>query len=447
MAARKLSDPCNKCGQPRKAHPPRGCPPVGPVADPSGLRALAATVAKAEAIEADASPYLVEVPAHPLTPPSVTVLDPSGAPDWPRIRREAMAYGPGPFGLLMWQESKLVAAGFPGMSPYWLWLLENFYASLKRWLLVLAGRGAGKSTVLTRVAAVSVDVERRIPPGQTWIYPFVSVRPSDARRRLFEIREILERAYGMRAFDAKDQAQPLKITSPEGTPTLPVLDARGQSIAFVSFASTIGNVSGPNAIGATVDEEEKLAQEEEGGPARANPASEIIGSLVQTFRARAGIRGIRSSSAMKASGSLYTSILEGDTLTNYVARLGRFYREAVDGCLEVARWEEQRGDASAAALLRAHAASLSAESVMVPSWVANTMYGPTPEARAVALRIEVDALPPAKLDGLSKASYFLRENCSRPTGIAAVDEDDVPHEVCGDESRYASMMAEDRGYR
>lgn len=391
----------------------------------------------------------VEHAAHPLTPPKAPPHDATGAIDWQRVRREAAAYGPGPFGLLMWQESRLTANGFPGMSPWWLETLENFYASHKRWLLVLAGRGGGKSTVLTRVAACSVDIERRIPPGQTWIYPFVSVRLADARRRLFEIKEILERAYGIHSTNAKGEACELKITSPEGTPTLPLLDSHGQSIAFVSFASTIGNVSGPNAIGATVDEEEKLMQEEDGGPARANPASEIIGSLVQTFRARAGIRGIRCSSAMKATGSLYTSIAEGDTLTNYVAKLGaRFLPEAVAGCEEVARWEDARGDGAAAALLREHARSLSADSCMIPSWVANGMYGPTPETRAVALRVEVDALPPAKLDGLTRAAYFLRENCSRPVGMAADgdDGDDAPYKVCGEPSRYAGETAEDRGY-
>lgn len=389
-------------------------------------------------------------PPHPLTPPRVAATLPSGAPDWPRIRREAAEFAAGPYGLLLWQEARLVAAGFHPMSPWWLATLEDFYASQKRWLLALVGRGGGKSSGLTRVAATAIDTERRIPPGQTWIYPFVSVRKSDARNRLFEIQRILETAYGLRAMtedgavatNAKGEPKPLKVTSPEGTPTLPVVDSRGHSIAFVSFAATIGNVSGPNAIGATVDEEEKLSQDEEGKPARANPAGEIIGSLIATFRARPGIRGIRCSSAMGAKGSLYLSADAGHTVTNFVATLGtRWVDDARAGCLEVARWEEEaKRDAAAADALRRHALALTAESIMVPTWVANPMHG-APERAAVTYRIDVEGKPAASLEGLSHAGYFLREYCSRPMGLVEEDEGEE-FEVCGEPSRYADEARE-----
>lgn len=398
------------------------------------------------AIEADGSPYLVEVPAHPLTPPRSSIIDATGATDWPRIRREALEYGPGPFGLLMWQEARLTAHGFPGMSPWWIWNLENFFASLKRWFLCLGGRGMGKSSVNTRISAICVDTDRKIPPGQTWIYPFVSVRPDDAKRRLFEIREILEVAYNIHAFNAADgktavdaegMPKPLKITSPEGTPTLPLLDSRGQSIAFVSFAATLGNVSGPNSIGATADEEEKIERS----------TAEIIGSLIATFRARQGIRGTRISSAMTVSGSLYKDARKGHTITNYVATIGeRWLADAREGCLEVARWEdEQKHDAGAADALRRHALSLTADSIMIPTWIGNTMHGEARKA-AVTYRVEAEGTPEDE-SGMTPAAFFLREYCSRPTGLVDEDEDDgIVYDVCGVESRYDNETAKDRGY-
>jgi hypothetical protein len=351
----------------------------------------------------------------------------------------------------MWQEAQLVANGFHGMAPWWMWSLGDFFASLKRWYLCLAGRGAGKSTINTRVAASCVDTERRIPPGQTWIYPFVSARVNDAKSRLFEIRQVLESAYGITAIDAEGKPsidghgmpKSLKVTSPEGTPTLPLVDSRGHSIAFVSFAATLGNVSGPNAIGATVDEEEKIQQS----------TAEIIGSLIATFRARSGIRGTRISSAMGVNGTLYKDAnkgRKGGSVTNYVATLGKWVEDARAGCLEVAQWEkEAKRDDAAAEALRRHAASLTADSIMIPSWIGNPDpegLGLTPGKRAVQLRVEAEGTPEDD-SGLTPSAYFLREYCSRPMGYAEEGEDDgAAWEVCGEPSRYEGETGADRGY-
>ncbi len=355
------------------------------------------------------------------------MVDADGAIDWIKIQHDAERdFGPGPFGLLMWQEERLIARGFPRMGDWWLWTLENFYSSLKRWLLVMAGRGMGKSTCLTRLAAnEGLFTVRRIPPGQTWIWPFVSVRPSDAKRRLHEIQAIL-----MHAYHFSDKTA--KITSPEGTPTMNLRDARSQSIGFVSFASTLGNVSGPNSIGATVDEEEKIERD----------TSEIVGSLIQTFRARPGIRGVRCSSAMSVRGGLARSIAAGDNLTNFVARIGqRFLPDAIEGFLAVAEWEEAHANSTGAAQIRAYVATLTAESSGIPTWVGNPMYGPNPAARAVALRIEVEGLP-VDPDGLTKTRLWLREVGSYPTGEDAAAENDTDFEVLGVEHRYGDEMRE-----
>lgn len=356
------------------------------------------------------------------------------------FREDAAAtYGPGLYGLLLAQEARLVAAGFHPISPWWLETVEGFLASLKRWLLILAGRGAGKSTMLTRLAVVlALFSPRRIPPGQTWIWPFVSVRPADAKKRLDEIREILLNAYRYE----------LKVTSPESTPTLALDDAAGNTIAFVSFASTVGNVSGPNSIGATVDEEEKIER---------NPA-EVVGSLAQTFRARPGIRGIRCSSVFKVDGTLVRAIGKGDSITNYVARIGDRHLPAVlEGLEAVARWEAEhgdqgRGDRRAAERIRAYAATVDANGPGIPTWLGNPSTGSpedgggwSPAQAAVATRIEVDAADDRILEGLTRADYWLRENASVPPdgGAGLTDED---FEIAGELRRYADETPEDRGY-
>jgi hypothetical protein len=166
-------------------------------------------------------------------------------------------------------------------------------------------------------------------------------------------------------------------------------------------------MSGPSTIGATVDEEAKLKDRER----HANPAHEIITSLVQTFRARPGIRGIRCSSAWTEDSTHASAIREGDTVTNHVGRIGpAFLGLARAGLLDVAQWETERGDALAARQIETYAATLDADSPRIPTWIGNPTIG------AVASRVEVDALPAESLDGMTRSGYWLRENASVTSG-------------------------------
>lgn len=311
------------------------------------------------------------------------------------VEREAAELGDGAFGYLLWVDSRLRERGFPGMSPWWRSQVEAFYASGKRWAIFMAGRGAGKSTSLVRIAATeALFTPRVVPPGQRWIWPFISVATSDARRRIVELQAIFA-ALGMG----------LTPKYPQGHPTLELLDARGNAVAFVSIASTIAGVSGPSTIGATIDEEAKLRDKASG----ANPSTEILASLLQTFRARPGIRAIRCSSAWNTSGSHWAAIAEGDTSQNYVGRVGAAFVDVVrNGLYEVAMREEAHGDAIGAAAIRAHAETVGPDSTAIPTWLAN------PTITALACREEVDAMPAESLGGLTRAAYWLRENASVP---------------------------------
>jgi hypothetical protein len=328
---------------------------------------------------------------------------------WSLVRAEAAkCFGPGMFGLLLWLDAKLVAAGFPPISPWWLAFARTFYASGKRWAVVLAGRGAGKSTVLTRVAVVEgIFGERSIPPGQRWIWPFISVGIPDARRRILEIQAILT-AIGIMGLDKQGNLVPLEPSYPQGVPTIETEDASGNPIAFVALAGTIAGVSGPSSIGATIDEEAKLRDK----AANANPATEILASLVQTFRGRPGIHAIRCSSAWEEAGSHHGSIVAGSNLVNHVASIGaEFLPVVLAGHEEVARWEEAHGNPKGAAQIRAFAAALTADSPNVPTWLGNPTIAP------ITSRIDVEALPPDALDGIDRTTYWLRENGSQPQPV------------------------------
>lgn len=341
------------------------------------------------------------IQAAPAAPPK-PATDGNGQIDLDRITKEAAEHGPGLFGFLMWQEVMLQARGFHPMGDWWRQELSRFYGSGKRWALVCVGRGGAKSTTLTRVAnCETLFAERHVPPGQRWVWPFISVGTTDAARRIAEVSAMIA-ALGIEP----------ERTIRGNNPTIEMSDARGGTVALVSLASTIAGVSGPNAIGATIDEEAKLRDK----ATNANPSSEILASLIQTFRARPNIRAIRCSSAWTEEGSHAQSIAAGDTAVNHVFRLGPAFVEAARaGLLEVATWEEAKGRAADATRIRGIAEALTAESSAIPTWVGNSTIG------AVASREEVDGLPPTMLGRLSRADYWLRENASVHLPAAVMD--------------------------
>lgn len=333
---------------------------------------------------------------------------------WARVRSEADALAPGPFGRFLWIDEKCIEHGLTPTSPWWLYWLERFYASGKRWGVWMVGRGGSKSTTLERVASAdSLLTYRVVPPGQRWEYPFVSVGPEDANRRIRGIEAIYTIAVGL---DVKAAMSP--------RPHIDMKDANECDIRLASVAGTIGNLSGLNAIGLIIDEAAKLHDK----GTNANPLSEIIASSASAFRSRPDIRAICCSSAWFRSGAHYELIEQGDTETNFVARIGApFLGAALEGLEAVALWEE-RGDPAhmrapdpaAAKAIREHAATLTAESPNVPTWVANPMYGATPSLAAIATRIEVQALPAKMLGNLPRHVVWLREIASVPI---AADED------------------------
>jgi len=90
-------------------------------------------------------------------------------------------------------DAGLVAAGFPATSPWWRRELRRFLTSGRRRWAVRAGRRAGKSSTLCRLAvAVALAGEWSVPPGDVAVVAFVSVDRNEAAGRLRTIRAILD---------------------------------------------------------------------------------------------------------------------------------------------------------------------------------------------------------------------------------------------------------------
>lgn len=378
--------------------------------------ALAAESAAREAAERAEERSRVKQKEHPRGR-TRTKANASSDPEAPRsvdgIAAAALAIDPGPLGWFLAIDAACVTAGFSPTSEWWRESIARFYASGKRWGIWQVGRGGAKSTTLERLAASdALGSTRVIPPGQRWEYPFVSVGPEDANRRIRGIEAIYKRALGL---DVSAALSP--------RPHIDMQDASENDIKLASVAGTIGNLSGLNAIGLIVDEAAKLHDKTE----NANPLSELIASVIGAFRSRPGIRAILCSSSWARSGAFWQLVEQGDTETNYVARLGaRFLPAALAGLEAVAQWEEI-GDAArmrppdplAAYEIRAHAKSLTAESPAIPTWIANEMFGPDPATAAVATRREVQALPASVLGNLPRHRVWLREIASVPMDVDA----------------------------
>lgn len=370
-------------------------------------------------------------------------VDEHEGPDWALIANEAAEYGPGLYGYLLRQEDYLVEAGFHGLSDWFRWTFNGFLDSPLRWLLILIGRGAGKSTSLTRLVALLMLVAKRTAPrGQTWVWPFLSIRPDDADRRLQEISEAFLYGYGIPTKPGKDG-------------TIGIVDRHGHALNVISKAGTIGNVRGANAVGMTFDEFEFM------GTVNVHSPRRIIAAAIDMLRGRSTARGIMSSSPSDITGPLYCAAREGHSFTNFVATIGaQFLDDAVAGFLEAALWEEQqKRNPIGADAMRAHARSLTADSPLVPTWAAHPRYAqvadptapPTAAASAVLMRIEKEAVPPDPKDAhLERWQIFMRENGCVPEGYGGDEDADIgdaaPFEF-GDVSRYDGFTSEDRGYR
>lgn len=366
-------------------------------------------IAQGRASQRTARSYTDDPRPNENKPPAVALPRPSkkraatdgegekAGPVWERIETEAQSLAPGQYGYFLWLNAKCAALGMHKISPWWLASTGAFYESGKRWMIVRCGRGGGKSTSLIRLAvSEAIFGNRIVPPGQNWIWPFISINATDAGRRIPEAVAILD-CLGIE----------YKLHRAVGKQSIDMLDRNGQQVSFLSLACNISALSGPTAIGGTVDEEAKLFDK----ATNANPASEVIASLLQTFRGHEDVRAVRCSSAWDNKGSHADAIAEGDTSQNFIARISDdFVKPTVDGLQEVAAYVE-KSDKAGAQKIRAYAATVTADSPNICTWIAN------PSRTALGCYRDNEALP-------KQVDIFLRENASVPLVGGGVDAGD-----------------------
>lgn len=159
-------------------------------------------------------------------------------------------------------DAALVARGFPATSPWWRKQIERFVRSARRRWIIRAGRRAGKSSTLCRLAvAWALWGTWHVPPGDTAVIPFVSVDRSEAAARLKTIAEIL-RALGIHAEPRGDE-----------------LELPDRRLVFRVVTCSIRGTVGFTAVAVFGDE---MARWESRDTA-ANPAQEVMGSLRPTM--------------------------------------------------------------------------------------------------------------------------------------------------------------------
>jgi hypothetical protein len=158
-------------------------------------------------------------------------------------------------------DSALVAAGFPATSQWWQSELERFVLSgRKRWV-IRAGRRAGKSSTLCRVAvAVALWGEWSVPIGDRAVVAFVSVDRDEAASRLRTIAAIL----GALEVPYEERAGEIEL--------------RERRLVFKVITGSVKGTAGFTSVALFGDEMAKWESRDD----HANPAREIMASLRPT---------------------------------------------------------------------------------------------------------------------------------------------------------------------
>ncbi len=189
-------------------------------------------------------------------------------------------------------DKALVAAGFPATSPWWRDTLERFYTSGRRQLICRAGRRAGKSSTLCRLAVVEgVFGGHKVPPGDVGVVAFVSTTRDEASSRLRTIKAILD-VLGTKYRERGD--------------TIELADA---AVMFRVFTASVAGVVGFTSVAAICDELCRWKDSDTG----ANPATEVLASLRPTMATQPHARIILSSSPLGTQDAHYDAFEAGDT--------------------------------------------------------------------------------------------------------------------------------------
>ena len=154
-------------------------------------------------------------------------------------------------------DAVLVKAGFPATSPWWRQEIERFFRARKRRWVIRAGRRAGKSSTLCRIAVCwALTGSWHVPVGDTAVVPFISLDRDEASGRIRTIGEILT-ALGVAHEPTSDE-----IYLPSRRLKFSVKTCSVRAVGFTSVAIF-------------ADEMARWTSRDDS----ANPAREVMGSL------------------------------------------------------------------------------------------------------------------------------------------------------------------------
>jgi hypothetical protein len=196
------------------------------------------------------------------------------------------------FGHFVALDRALVAKGFPPTSPWWLATIERFLLTGKRQLVVRAGRRAGKSSTMARLAVcTALYGEHVVPPGDIGIVAFISTTRDEAAQRLRTIEAILD-------------ALRIKRVPIENGCELP-----GRRVGFKVFACSVASVSGFTGIACIADEVAKWRDSDTG----ANPAREVLAAARPTMATQPNARMFLISSPLATLDLHHDTFEQGST--------------------------------------------------------------------------------------------------------------------------------------
>jgi hypothetical protein len=190
-------------------------------------------------------------------------------------------------------ERALAEHKWPAMSPWWVDTFGSFYESDRKQLVIRAGRRAGKSSSLCRVAVVeALYGEHIIPPGDQGVVGIVSVSRDEAGQRLKTIKEILD-VLGVKYRPAGEGA----------------IELEHKRITFKVFSASISGVVGGTWVLGICDELARWRDADSG----ANPATQVLASLRPTMATQPNAKLFLSSSPLGTSDAHADAFAKGDT--------------------------------------------------------------------------------------------------------------------------------------
>lgn len=208
-----------------------------------------------------------------------------------------------------WLDDKLVAAGFPPTSPFWLDEVERLYRSDVRAKVWRVGRRGGKSSTLAGRCAVVETLygDHYVPPGDTGEYNVISVKREDATKRLDTIEAVLRLGLGMRP-----RVDYYRV---DGGAKGAGIWLQGRRLAFkVQTASFRTNV-GQTSIGVLFDEEARYRDE----ASSKNPGKHILSTVLPSLATMPNAYAHHSSSPWSTLDVHYEQFERGETSRQQVA--------------------------------------------------------------------------------------------------------------------------------